>query len=113
MSHITDLQLYKENNNYYLSALITHEDKNGVYKVSIPRIKFPVASECIINHTRYPGCSTIVSLDFGLGELYAEPVNENDHYFTITCLEEKVHEMTLAEIERELGYKIKLKENKK
>ena len=42
MTTIKDLQLYKENNKYYLSALVEHEDKRGVYEVSIPKIEFPI-----------------------------------------------------------------------
>ena len=114
MGTIKDLQLYKENNKYYLSALVNYEDKNGIYEMSIPKIKLPVGQKCIINKT-IEECNykpyTTVNIDFGFGELYVEPFDNNDNYYTITCIEEKVHKMTLADIERELGYKIELKEN--
>lgn len=114
MTTIKDLQLYKENNKYYLSALVDYEDKRGVYEISIPKIEFPIERNCIIDRTigeRNYKPYTTVSIDFGLGELYAEPFDNNDNYYTITCIEEKVHKMTLANIEKELGYKIELKEN--
>lgn len=115
MAHITDLKLYKENDQYYLSALIAHEDDKGIYEVSIPKIQFPVAPECIIEHIQQSGYykpSITVGLDFGLGMLYAQPFNSEGTYFTIECVEEKVHKMTLADIERELGYKVEIiKEN--
>ena len=109
MARITDLKLYKENDQYYLSALIAHEDKNGIYEVSIPKIKFPVTPECTIKHIQksdYYMPYITVGLDFGLGTLYAEPFNSQGHCFTLTCIEEKVRKMTLADIEKELGYKI-------
>ena len=114
MGTIKDLQLYKENNKYYLSALVEHEDKRGVYEVSIPKIEFPIGRNCIIETTtaerNYKPC-TIVSINFGLGKLYVEPFDSDENYYTVTCVEEKVHKMTLADIEKELGYKIELKEN--
>jgi hypothetical protein len=114
MAHITDLKLYKENGAYYLSASICHEDNRGVYEISIPRVKLPVSQDielCNTTEHSYWSNKTTVSLNFGLGKLYAEPFNDDGSYFVINQVEEKVHEMTLAEIEKELGYKIKLKEN--
>ena len=114
MGTIKDLQLYKENNRYYLSALVEHEDERGVYEISIPKIELPVERNCIIDKTvidRNYKPHTVVSINFGLGELYAEPFDDSGDYYTVTCVEEKVHKMTLADIEKELGYKIELKEN--
>ena len=112
MTHITDLELYKENDNYYLAARISFEDENGFYEASIPRIHFPVKSECCLKNISEQShgipLHRIVSLDFGLGELYAEPFDKDGTYFTITCIQEKVHKMTLSEIEKILGYKIEL-----
>lgn len=115
MATLKDLKLYKENDKYYLSALLIHEDKRGIYEVSIPKIELPIASDCSIDYT-YGACgyfpNTTLTVDFGFGKLYAVPVDDdNKLYFTLTCIEEKVRKMTLAEIERELGYKIELKEN--
>ena len=114
MGTIKDLQLYKENNRYYLSALVEHEDERGVYEISIPKIELPVERNCIIDKTvtdRNYKPHTVVSINFGFGKLYVEPFDNNDNYCTINCVEEKVHKMTLAEIEKKLGYKIELKEN--
>lgn len=110
---VKDLQLYKENNKYYLSALLDHEDKRGIYEVSMPKIRLPIYSDCAINaeSNNYFGTPHYtVTVNFGFGELDVESLDENNNFYTLTCLEEKVYEMTLAEIEKELGYKIKLKE---
>ena len=114
MATIKDLQLYKENNRYYLSALVDHEDDRGVYEISIPKIELPVERNCIIDQTvtdRNYKPHTVVSINFGFGKLYADPFDNNENYYTVTCVEENVHTITLADIEKELGYKIELKEN--
>ena len=111
---LKDLQLYKENNKYYLSALLDQETKNGYYEVSVPRIRLPISFDCHINcetDTYFGVPHHTVTIDLGFGDLYVEPFDDDNNYYTEKCLEEKVHEMTLAEIEKELGYKIKLKEN--
>lgn len=111
---VKDLQLYKENNKYYLSALFDYEDMVGRYEVTIPKIKLPISSNCSLSHeveNSFGKPLHTVIVDFGFGGLYAESFSDADHFFTMTCLEEKVHEMTLDEIEKALGYKIKLKEN--
>ena len=115
MTNIKDLQLYKENERYYLSALIAHEDATGIYEMFIPKIAFPVNSNISVCQTSEGyGVSrqTTCSLDFGLGELYAQPFDNEGHYFTLTCLETKVHKMTLTEIEEKLGYKIEIVKEK-
>lgn len=115
--HLTDLQLYKEDDKYYLCAKFLHEDKGGVHEVSIPKIEFPVSPNCDVSfNSGWNDVNTpfrFIAVDFGFVNtlFYAKPFNDEGHLFTMTCLEEKVHEMTLAEIEKALGYKIKLKEN--
>jgi hypothetical protein len=113
---LTDLQLHKENGKYYLSAIFLHEDNKGIYEASIPKIEFPIPLECELNSTSYVDSwnRTVhyeANVDFGFCKLDVLPFDGKDKFFTMTCLEEKVHEMTLDEIEKALGYKIKLKEN--
>lgn len=112
---IQDLQLYKENNRYYLKAILLHEDKKGFYTITIPKIKFPITNPMSINtettHDIWNGTQKTAHIDFGFGGLEIIPDESTDTFYTTICLEEKVHKMTLAEIEEELGYKIELKEN--
>ena len=110
---IKDLQLYKENNQYYLSAVFNFEDKKGYYELSVPKIALPI-SNCQVNHTSYSdtweGRANTTTVDFGFCELSALPCDAYGTTFILHTLEEKVRPMTLAEIEKELGYKIALKE---
>ena len=93
MATLKDLKLYKENEKYYLSALIGYEDKTGIYEASIPKIELPIASDCSIDYTYginhiydpYWHCpNTTVTVDFGFGRLDALPVDDNETYVTIT-----------------------------
>lgn len=112
---IKDLQLYKEDNKYYLSAVLLHEDKKGFYEITIPKIKFPITNPTSINtestYDIWYGHQKTAHIDFGFGGLEIIPDESTDIFYTSTYLEEKVHPMTLAEIEKELGYRIELKEN--
>ena len=112
---VKDLQLYKENNTYYLSAILHYENEKGIYETSIPRIELPISSNVQVDIESYCDIWKKVikfgSVDFGFGKLSIKPFNDEGNFFTTTCIEEKVHKMTLAEIEEKLGYKIKLKEN--
>ena len=112
---LKDLQLYKENDKYYLSATFDQEDEVGFYELSVPKMPFPVDPNCSVNINT---CTTIfgvpynyVAVDFGIMKLYAEPIDNKKNLYTKKLISEKAHEMTLEEIEKELGYKIKLKEN--
>lgn len=111
---VKDLQLYKEDNKYYLEAILLHEDKKGYYEITIPKIKFPIINHVSIDtettHDIWYGTQKTAHINFGFGGLEIIPDKSADIFYTATCLEEKVHEMTLDEIEKELGYKVKLKE---
>ena len=109
---VKDLQLYKEGNKYYLKAILFHEDKKGFYEITVPKIKFPITNPTSINtestYDIWYGNQTTAHIDFGFGGLEIMP-NNSGLFYTATCIEEKVHKMSLAEIEKELGYKIELK----
>ena len=111
---IKDLQLYKEDNQYYFSAVFNYEDKKGYYEISVPKIKLPISYCQVSTESSYDiwyGHQKIAKVDFGFCTLDAFPVaiGNQETLFTMKCIEEKVHKMTLAEIEKELGYKIELK----
>lgn len=112
---LKDLQLYKEDDKYYLSAIFDQEDETGLYELSVPKILFPIAPNCSmdidVGTTIFGASYDYVAVDFGVVRLYAEPIDNEGNLYTKKLISEKAHEMTLEEIEKELGYKIKLKEN--
>ena len=112
---LKDLQLYKENDKYYLSAIFNQEDEAGFYEISVPKILLPIAPNCSIDidvgTTIFGVLYNTVAVDFGIVRLYAKPFDSSKSLYTQKLISEKAHEMTLEEIEKELGYKVKLKEN--
>lgn len=110
--HVKDLSLYKEGSSYYLSAVLQYEDENGFYEATVPKIAFPIPKEIQLNqecgYDKWSRPYKYASVNFGSFTLKVVP-DDKGTFFTVNCLEEKVHKMTLAEIEKELGYKIELK----
>lgn len=95
---------------YYLSAEYTRTTKTAKSKIMIPRIILPVKNdEFTISQERYTACDfeydgIMQQVDLGFGKLYL------DKRFKMTeqIVEEYQVEMTITEIERELGHKIKI-----
>ena len=48
------------------------------------------------------------TIDMGFGPCMVTKGGRANVYFTETVIEEKTHEMTLDEIEKKLGYKVKI-----
>lgn len=112
---LTDLVLKKDKDGiYYLGAKYRVEDDKAVREVHIPKILLTVnrsnvtirRDDCYREdfiHISHP------EVDIGFGYLplcIDDPCNMT--YFTETVIEEKIHELTLDEIEKKLGYKVKI-----
>ena len=98
---LTDLQLHKDGNGYYLSAKYTVDEEHRTKEVSFPKIVLPTchAPLVLIGSSNMHGNDYI---DIGFGELPvgAPPVEK--------VIKEKVQELTIEEIEKKLGYKVKV-----
>lgn len=101
---LKNLELIKENDMYFLKAEYIEEGKNAFYKHTIPRIYLALY--------QYPKCTyedafDLANIDLGFGKL---PMlkNENGRFEYCEILQEKVHELTLDEIEKRLGYKVRI-----
>lgn len=101
---LKSLTLIKENDRYYLSAVYLVEDDNGTWELSYPRI------ELTINKNFAPllsaDCDEIV-INLGFGNLPLREIRENT-YAEKKLIEEKIHDMTVSEIEKALGYKVRI-----
>ena len=100
---IKDLQLYKENDQYYFSAVFNYEDKKGYYEISVPKIALPI-SYCQIStassYDIWDGYQKTAAVDFGFCTLDALPVGVDNHeiLFTMKCIEEKSVLMSLKRL---------------
>lgn len=105
---LKDLQLKHDSCGFYLTATYMIEDANSVRKLEIPKIRLKVNPGCVrLSVDTEPFCDRIADIGFGWCELYHTGTREHI-YFTETVIEEKVHEMTMDEIEKKLGHKVKI-----
>lgn len=97
------LELKKDDSGYYLSAIYEYENEAGVHRAIFPKIRLPIEllNAPVISREDWRSPSKI---DLGFGEL---PL-EGDPGFTIKTICEKIHDVTIEEIEKKLGYKIRI-----
>ena len=108
------IQLFEEYGQYYLKLKYILEDEHSVRELEIPKVELP------FNAALYPYIYSKFSYGsenrYTLQSSYGEPLNirpikplaRNPVCYTETVIKEKHKEMTLAEIEKKLGYKIKI-----
>lgn len=118
---LKDIQLFEENGQYYLKLKYVIENEHHVKELEIPKVEIPVNANVYphIDYTRdiygnkYIGhhLNEKCELYVGYGNLKmlpGETLEANHVYYTEKTIKEKHKEMTLAEIEKKLGYKIKI-----
>lgn len=104
------VELYEEEGKYFLRIDFDYEDDYGYFKGHIERIEFNFRLIGIIQenddwHNFKP--RTEVFADLGLDKrLHILP--DGDKYFTLTLVKEKIYDMTVEEIEKKLGRKIRI-----
>jgi hypothetical protein len=105
--YLTKLELFKdEDDEYFFSATYHLEDDFGIKEIHFPKILAPI-SQTYIEVTDAGRDWAEVDLG-GDVKTYAYCGGEHNAIFTETVIEEKVHEMTMDELEKKLGYKVKI-----
>lgn len=111
---LKNIELFEEAGQYYLKLKYILEDEHSVRELEIPKVKIQV------NKNLYPHINcisqtigdSIYDLYAGYGDclpiLPGETAEANHVYYTEKIIKEKRKEMTVAEIEKKLGYKIKI-----
>ena len=122
---LKDLQVFKEHGSYYLKAVYEWKDDRGRYRATIPKITIPwglshdpdIDTRYVTSGCLYDGCTSEARISLRgqdyLTALRSDVVLDSsviakDVVYTVETLETKTHEMTVAEIEKKLGYKIKI-----
>lgn len=99
-------ELYEENGRYFLRLDFDYEDLYGYHKGHIERIEFNIHLKSI---NKDVGIFFLKpTADLGIGKKFNIFPDSNGNYFTLETVKEKVHEMTIDEIEKKLGYRIKI-----
>lgn len=123
-SKLVNLKLYSEETTmykgnlrmsipeYFLSAIYEYGVVNDIYECIFPKIhlpmtldKFPIANSATKPNNEWFSDTNTINL--GFGDL---PLCKNKTGYEFIC-KHKVREMTLSEIEKKLGYKIKIVED--
>lgn len=117
---------FKEDECWYLKLIYKYEDENGKHTVVIPKTSIPFSqlylpvirsspsyNECLLERPYIDCMDSMMLLYKSTCDLASERgVKEPAYYFDIIT-EYATKEMTLDEIEKELGYKVKIVSKKK
>lgn len=113
-THLEKLELHEgildektNSRRYYLSATYIRETDAKIERITIPKINLPVAyfTEPVMTFTE--DClGPTVFIDMGFGDLAIQQTN--DVFYTLDTIKEKTVDMTVAEIEKKLGHKIRI-----
>ena len=122
---LSNIVPFKEDGLWYFKLIYKYEDKKGKHTVVIPKVAIPFVQEslpsvnrllpdygCLLEHP-YINCNDLMPLYDSVCDLAIKRgAKEPGCYFDIIT-EYASREMTLDEIEKELGYKVKIinKEN--
>lgn len=100
---LKSFKTYEEEGLYFAHIVYQYEDNRGLWELTVPKVRIPVEPYRFdLKHG--PDGST---LDFGVGKCCMYPV-DMDVYARKVLIEEKIHEMTVEEIEEKLGYRVKI-----
>ena len=106
---IEKVEIDKDGLGYFIHIIYKVENEKGIYLIDTPKLALPIRNTPSIREEFSNLCCTNRCIfDLGFGELYARRGNGHDRLYTITELEKKTHEMTIEEIEKKLGYKVKI-----
>lgn len=107
---LENLQLYSEEGSWFLKAIYLYENDCGIYEVVVPKIhliirKEPIFSRGLCNYHSW--IKKPDTIDLGFGDcIMCEDADGAIYYQKL--IKEKIHDMTLDEIEKKLGFKVRV-----
>ena len=111
---LKNLNLKKDFGGYYLTAKFQVEDAHSIRELDIPRIRLSIVPNEVYIHSIDSDFETNAYINLGFGKLPLDYGISNGYqaFYTEKILEEKYTEMTMDEIEKKLGYKVKIMNKK-
>lgn len=106
---LMDVKLIKEGDNYFLNLTYQHEDDKAVYETVIYKAHLPINTHGF-NYCEFDfgiHAKKERAIDIGFGELRLL-MDEKGRMLITEVVEEKTKEMTIEEIEKALGHKVKI-----
>lgn len=121
---LKERKVFEEDNHLYLKLVYEYEDERGVHELIIPKIDLEIRTDqlpVITDKHEFTLYSSIMNYEIKRGSdnfrLLRDDVivRKNGNRFiypntayVVNTIKENPHEMTIAEIEKKLGYKVKL-----
>lgn len=114
---LTKLKLHGDpERGYHLSATYEYETDEGVFRATFPHIVLDVMTKRLpwfkIEKDPIYIDGERGLIDIGFRQTIMDKHDNHDgtdpYYFKVETLQEKTHKMTIAEIEKKLGYKIEI-----
>ena len=112
---LKDIQLFEEDGQYYLKLKYIIEHDHCVEELEIPKARIPFNERSIPTFKRNPGtcyrsaeCFLMLDDSYDSLRLMQGETAYGDAFYTSRVIEEKPVELTVSEIEKKLGYKIKI-----
>jgi hypothetical protein len=106
---LINVDLIKEGECYYLTPTYRIEDDIQIVEETLHKIPLPLTNISIITSEHDDSGHHV---DIGYGPIYI-PSNRVDTFASVKVIEEKFQELTVEEIEKRLGYKVKIVDNQK
>lgn len=110
---IKNAKLHHDSNGYFLDMTYTIETPEEIRELHIPKVMLTFSENKvrIVTDYSYLG-SGICHVDLGFGGCHV--LKDRDGcWYTVETIKEKTREMTLEEIEKKLGHKVKIVSDKK
>lgn len=110
--NLTNVKLKKDERGCYLRLKYIQETDNAINEIIIPKFRLPIkTNDMTIRNDGYPLGEVEANIGFGFFPLengVTEHSDGKEVVFTVKELKKKVHKMTVADIEKKLGYKIEI-----
>lgn len=100
---LKSFKTYEEEEMYFAHIVYRYEDNRGLWEMTVPKVCIPVEPYNFELELDPDGGT----LNFGLGRCRMYPV-DMDVYARKVLIEEKIHNMTVEEIEEKLGYRVRI-----
>ena len=117
---LKDAQIYIQDGSRYLKLVYEYEDSHGIHELTIPQVEFPFGNRLnlIYTHENNPALQRLsirLCTEGDITNVYLHDSKSYDGlvYYTDKIIKHKPKKMTLAEIERELGYKVEIISSRK
>lgn len=122
-STLTEYEVFEEGGQLYIKLVYILEDEHRIEKLTIPKVELPIFTkfkpiigercetfDCI-GQFKIPNMSCKMCFDSGqfwFNVRRSNSYTEDDIFYMIETVKEKSVDMTLEEIEKKLGYKVKI-----